>query len=69
MREDRMMNEKKQSAVKRILGTRGMGAVITAFAGLIIIYVAFGLIDRKVFAGMGGFLAELCTIKPRLINI
>ena len=45
------MNEKKQSAVKRILGTRGMGAVITAFAGLIIIYVAFGLIDRKVFAG------------------
>ena len=50
MREDRMMNEKKQSAVKRILGTRGMGAVITAFAGLIIIYVAFGLIDRKVFA-------------------
>lgn len=45
------MSEKKQSAVKRILGTRGMGAVITAFAGLIIIYVAFGLIDRKVFAG------------------
>lgn len=45
------MNEKKQSTVKRILGTRGMGAVITAFAGLIIIYVAFGLIDRKVFAG------------------
>ena len=27
-----MMNEKKQSAVKRILGTRGMGAVITAFS-------------------------------------
>ena len=43
-----MMSEKKQSAVKRILGMRGMGAVITAFAGLIIIYVAFGLIDRKV---------------------
>ena len=38
------MNEKKHSTVKRILGTRGMGAVITAFAGLIIIYVAFGLI-------------------------
>ena len=34
------MNEKKHSTVKRILGTRGMGAVITAFAGLIIIYVA-----------------------------
>ena len=27
------MNEKKHSTVKRILGTRGMGAVITAFAG------------------------------------
>ena len=45
------MNEKKQSTVKRLLNTRGMGAVITAFAGLIIIYVAFGLIDRNVFSG------------------
>ena len=45
------MNEKKQSTVKRLLGTRGMGAVITAFVGLIIIYVAFGLIDRNVFSG------------------
>lgn len=45
------MNEKKQSAVKRIMGTRGMGAVVTAFTGLIIIYVAFGFIDKNVFAG------------------
>lgn len=45
------MNEKKQSTVKRLLGTRGMGAVATAFVGLIIIYVAFGLIDRNVFSG------------------
>lgn len=45
------MNEKKQSAFKRLLGTRGMGAVITAFAGLLIIYVAFGIIDRNVFSG------------------
>ena len=28
------MNEKKQSTVKRLLGTRGMGAVITAFGEL-----------------------------------
>ena len=35
------MNENKQSAVKRILGTRGMGAVVTAFVGLIVIYIAF----------------------------
>lgn len=45
------MNEKKQSPVKRILNTRGMGAVITAFVGLIIIYIAFGLIDSNVFSG------------------
>ena len=45
------MNEKKQSAFKGLLGTRGMGAVITAFAGLLIIYVAFGIIDRNVFSG------------------
>ena len=45
------MKETKQSAVKRFLGMRGMGAVITAFAGLIVIYVAFGIIDRNVFSG------------------
>lgn len=45
------MNEKKQGAIRRMLSTRGMGAVITAFAGLIMIYVAFGLIDRNVFSG------------------
>ena len=41
------MNEKKQSTMKRLLATRGMGAVLTAFAGLIIIYI----IDRNVFSG------------------
>lgn len=45
------MNEKKQGAVKRLLGTRGMGAVITAFAGLVVIYIAFGMIDRNIFSG------------------
>ena len=45
------MKENKQGTFKRLLGTRGMGAVITAFAGLIIIYVAFGIIDRNVFSG------------------
>lgn len=45
------MNDKKQSSLKRMLGTRGMGAVVTAFIGLIIIYVAFGLIDSNVFSG------------------
>ncbi len=45
------MNENKQSAVKRFLSARGMGAVVTAFAGLMVIYIAFGLIDRNVFSG------------------
>ena len=48
-----MMNEKKQSAVKRILGTRGMGAVITAFAGLIII--PLHLVLSTHYPGLLGF--------------
>ena len=45
------MNNNKQSTFKRLLGTRGMGAVITAFTGLVIIYIAFGIIDQNVFSG------------------
>ena len=32
---------KKQSPLKRIFAIRGMGGALTAFAGLIIIYIAF----------------------------
>lgn len=39
-----------QNKLKRMLSARGMGAAITAFIGLIVIYVAFGLIDRNVFS-------------------
>ena len=35
--------------LKKIMAVRGMGAALTAFAGLIIIYVAFGLIEPQVF--------------------
>ena len=34
---------KKQSPLKRIFAIRGMGGALTAFAGLIIIYIAFGI--------------------------
>lgn len=34
---------------KQIMAVRGMGAALTAFIGLIIIYVAFGLIQPQVF--------------------
>lgn len=45
------MNHSKQSPVKRILDIRGMRGALTAFAGLIVIYVAFGLINNTVFTG------------------
>ena len=36
---------KKTSKWKQLMAIRGMGAALTAFVGLIIIYVAFGLIS------------------------
>ena len=35
------MNNKQQNPVKKLLGIRGMGAALTAFVGLVIIYIAF----------------------------
>ncbi|WP_417091984.1 ABC transporter permease [Marvinbryantia sp.] len=45
------MNNKNQSSLKKLLGIRGMGAALTAFVGLIIIYIAFGVINPAVFSG------------------
>lgn len=44
--------EKKSPLVslKRFLKIRGMGPALTAFAGLIVIYIAFGIINPKVFS-------------------
>lgn len=39
-----------QSSIKRFFKIRGMGTALTAFAGLIIIYVAFGMINPTVFS-------------------
>lgn len=44
------MEGKKQPFFKRLLAIRGMSAALTAFAGLIVIYVGFGLINPKVFS-------------------
>ena len=41
--------EKTLSPIWRLFKIRGMGSALTAFAGLIIIYIAFGLIDPVVF--------------------
>lgn len=45
------MEKSRQSFIKRILSIRGMSAALTAFAGLIVIYVGFGLINPMVFSG------------------
>lgn len=41
----------KKSPIKKLLAIRGMGAALTAFAGLVMIYIAFGLINNTVFTG------------------
>lgn len=43
--------EQKRSAWKRLMAIKGMGAAVTAFAGLVLIYVAFGIINPTVFSG------------------
>ncbi len=42
---------KKQNELKKFWKIRGMGAALTAFIGLIVIYIAFGLINPMVFSG------------------
>ncbi len=41
----------KIKAFDKILKMKGMGAALTAFAGLIVIYVAFGIMNPMVFSG------------------
>lgn len=45
------MNNKNQSFFKRLMSMKGMGAALTAFVGLIVIYIAFGIINPAVFSG------------------
>lgn len=45
------METKKKSWYKQILEIKGMGGALTAFCGLLIIYIAFGLINPTVFSG------------------
>lgn len=43
------MENRKDNPLKRFLKIRGMGAALIAFAALLIIYLAFGFINNKVF--------------------
>ena len=45
------MNHKNQGALRQLLNIRGMRGALTAFAGLIVIYIAFGAINPTVFSG------------------
>lgn len=40
---------KKKIGISKIMEAKGAGTVLTAFIGLIIIYIAFGLLNPKVF--------------------
>ena len=42
-------HERKKAAFTKIMGAKGAGTVVTAFIGLIIIYIAFGILNPKVF--------------------
>ncbi len=44
------MENVKTNRFKQLLRIRGMGATLTAFAGLIIIYITFGLIEKSMFS-------------------
>lgn len=45
------MNQKKQNPIKRLLSIKGMGGALTAFAGFIILFIVFGIINPTVFSG------------------
>ena len=46
-----MDSVKKTGIIKKILRMKGMGAALTAFAGLIVIYTVFGIMNHMVFSG------------------
>ena len=45
------MEKENKSFINKIMSIRGMGAALTAFAGLIVIYIVFGIINPMVFSG------------------
>ncbi len=63
------MQTQKTSPLSRILKIRGMGATLTAFAGLIIIYVCFGLINPAVFSSTNNMNLLRSMSKYLLIGI
>lgn len=48
-RTTRRNNHEEKKRLFKIMGAKGAGTVVTAFIGLIIIYIAFGILNPKVF--------------------
>ena len=44
------MDNKSTTSLKKFLSIRGMGPALTAFVGLIVIYIAFGIMNPTVFS-------------------
>ena len=57
---------KKRSSWKRFFESKGMRNALTAFAGLVVIYIVFGIINTKVFSLMN-FLNVLRSMSKYLL--
>lgn len=67
------MKEQKQNgfsmSLKHLMNIRGMGAALTAFAGLVIIYIAFGLINPTIFSAQNNMNLLRSMSKYLLVGI
>lgn len=58
------MEKEKQSVLKKIMAIRGMGQVVTVTVGLIILCIAFGIMNPNFFSGrnIGNLLRQIAPI-------
>ena len=63
------MDKKKKTGIGKLLEIKGMGSSLTAFAGLIVIYFVFGMIDHKVFSAQNNLNLLRSMSKYLLIGI
>lgn len=58
-----------KNGFKKFLRIKGMGSALTAFAGLIVIYIAFGIINPTVFSGQNNMNLLRSMSKYLLVGI
>lgn len=58
------MEKEKQSAFKKLMAIRGMGQVVTVTVGLIVLCIAFGIMNPNFFSGrnIGNLLRQIAPI-------